>query len=222
MHLQSNIIDNINNGLLSSHEVRWMTILHGGYGAPIVDTARAVLGDNPTRSTPTTIGEVLHATGGKLLNTNPDNTPYPVGKKVITEYILSSTLEACKLVRRVALLQACNHPHVERFVTVTCYHRDDAPPLCKMKTVRPLRTLRHAALSDEQVESVIEQLYSAVDYLHSLNIIHNNITVDTVCYDGGCAVLAGFGKARLCLGDDAEVEKLRDRMMVGRLAHELR
>lgn len=74
-------------------------------------------------------------------------------------------------------------------------------------------------LSEDEIWKIITQLFIAIDYIHSNNIIHNDINMQNILVrDNGDIVLAGFGNSKIW----GEIRYHNDIWSVGKVLYELK
>ncbi len=109
------------------------------------------------------------------------------------------------LIAEADILARCDHPSIVTFYR-TYASAPSEPAFFAMKAYPSARSSalsRHSSLVSRHCA---EAVASALAYLHALSppVAHGDITSDNILFDSdGHAVLAGFGKARFCIGEDA-------------------
>lgn len=166
------------------------------------DIVRILLEDCPVDSAPAVIALVLKLSKGVILDSNRLEPVSSCGGIISTTHNLTTPQDVRDIVKMVATLQGVSHPYIEQFLGV-----DASGCRVTIETFRPTTTLRTTRPSPTEIEG---QLRSALDHLHSRNIIHGNITLDSIYYDNHTAMLGDFSNARICISNDFETLKQRD------------
>jgi serine/threonine protein kinase len=126
---------------------------------------------------------------------------------------IADTLRRFK--REAEILGMLNHPNIVQFISASM----DSEPRY-VATALQAKSLQHllkasGRLPFEQTAEIVRQIASALAYVHSLNIIHRDVTVNNILigYDN-VVRLADFDNA-LFKGENIEIEKTKTTAFAG-------
>ncbi len=108
------------------------------------------------------------------------------------------------LLAEAAILSRCDHPSIVQFYRAVTSVEE--PVFFAMKAYPSARSSALTRHSSVVTRHCAEAVASALAYLHALSppVAHGDVKWESILFDGdGRAVLAGFGKARPCVGEDA-------------------